>query len=319
MMNLAPIALFAYNRPEHLRKTLESLQINEYAESSELFIFSDGPKPNASEKDIKKIEEVRKIIREKNWCGKVNIIEAENNKGLADSIIDGVTKVVNEYGKVIVLEDDLVSSPYFLDYMNKALEKYENEERVMQISGYMFPVEFTKPLSDAMFLPFTTTWGWATWKRAWKYFDETMNGYEKLKNNKQLRYKFDMEGTYPYFKLLEQQKRGKVSSWGIVWYLSVFMNNGLTLHPIQTLVSQTGFGKSATHTLEDKLGTSDTILNLKPIINFPNNKIIEQNSFEDYINYFRSFELNSKFRILKIIFNPYKLKNILKNKLGRQS
>jgi len=311
-MTLAPIIVFAYNRPQLLSQTLESLQANHLASESDLFIFCDGPKSKASESDLKKNADVRKIVREKFSFKSVTIYESETNKGLGPSVIAGVTKIVNEFGKVIVLEDDLLTSTYFLEYMNTALDKYENEDKVMQISGYMFPVEFTNLKTDAIFLPYTTTWGWATWSRAWKYFDDMMSGYEKLKNDKLLRHKFDMEGTYPYFKLLEKQKRNKLRTWGITWYLSVFIKNGLTLHPVQSLVVQKGFGKEATNTFEDTSDITKKELRMLPINIFPETVEVEQKTFDDYINYFRSLKINSTMRILKLFFNPKKLINIIK-------
>ena len=138
---LAPIVLFVYNRPWHTEQTLNALMQNELADQSVLYIYADGPKENATEEQLKKIEEVRHVIRTKKWCKEVHIIESEKNKGLADSIINGVTEIVNKYGKVIVLEDDIVTSKGFLKYMNEALELYKEEDKVYHISGYMFPVK----------------------------------------------------------------------------------------------------------------------------------------------------------------------------------
>ena len=154
---LAPIVLFCYNRPKHTEQTLIALSNNLLADQSQLFIFCDGPKAYASDEQLSKIEKVRKLVKSKKWCRHVSIFENENNKGLANSVIDGVTKIVVEYGKIIVLEDDLVTSKHFLEYMNKSLQKYEFENNVMQISGYQFPIEEFKPNHESFFLPFTTT------------------------------------------------------------------------------------------------------------------------------------------------------------------
>jgi hypothetical protein len=222
---------------------LESLAQNEGAAESQLFIFCDAPK---RQEDQESVKQVREVVRSKKWCGTVNIIERETNLGLANSIIRGVTDLCDEYGSVIVIEDDLILSPFFLDYMNKALNLYKDAHHVMQISGYMFPVKLELE-TDAIFLPFTTSWGWATWQRAWKYLDLSMSGYEKLKGESLLRYKFDLDGSYPYFKMLENQRSNKIDSWAIVWYLSVFMQQGLTLCPTQSLVRNIGFDGSGTH------------------------------------------------------------------------
>lgn len=241
-MNNTPIALFVYNRPKHTLKTLERLLANVEFLDSSLFVFCDGPK---NEDDIMEVNATRELIHSLSLPN-AKVIERKKNLGLADSIITGVTELCREYGRVIVVEDDLVVSPHFLDYMNKALNLYENEERVMQISGYMFPVEL-KVETDAIFLPFTTSWGWATWERAWKNFDPEMSGYSSLKENKSLRYNFNLDGSYNYFDMLESQIIGEIDSWAIQWYLSVFMLGGLTLYPVQTLVMNTGFDGSGRH------------------------------------------------------------------------
>jgi len=159
-MKLAPVALFVYNRTDHVQRTLKSLMVNELADRSDLYIFSDGPRENASEKQIQKIKEVRNLIREKKWCGKVEIIERKENLGLAVSIISGVTEVVNTYGKIIVLEDDLILSPGFLNYMNDGLSLYESDNRVFHIAGHIF--ETNHELPDTFFYNETSCWGWGT-------------------------------------------------------------------------------------------------------------------------------------------------------------
>lgn len=243
---LAPIVLFVYNRPFHTKKTLESLERNFLSEKSELFVFADGPKENASKEQLEKIQETRKIIREKKWCGKVNIIEKEKNVGLAKSVIAGVSEIIDKYGKIIVLEDDLLLSVNFLKYMNDSLEKYEKEEKVMQVAGYMYPIDMQIE-KDAIFLPFTTSWGWGTWKRVWDNFDENSEGLEKLKNNKKLRYKFNLNGSYPYYKMLKNQAEKNIDSWAIRFYLTVFMLDGLALFPKKTLVNNIGMDGSGVH------------------------------------------------------------------------
>src|ERR1700744_1050421 len=166
MQNLAPIALFVYNRPDHTRRTLSYLQKNILAEESRLFIFSDGPKPPADET---KVEQVRQLIQEISGFKSVKIISSKQNLGLANSIIKGVTQLVNEYGKVIVFEDDLLSSPYTLEYFNEALTRYADEEKVMHIGAYMFGID-NKNLPETFFYRIVYSWVWATWNRAWKNF-----------------------------------------------------------------------------------------------------------------------------------------------------
>jgi len=242
-MKYAPIAIFGYNRPVHLEKTVQALLNNKEARESELFIFSDGAK---KPEHADQVELVRNYIKTITGFKKITIVERKKNMGLANSIIHGVTEIINKYGKIIVLEDDLITSPYFLEFMNMGLSKYEKEFRVMQVSGYMFPVNIAIE-EDAFFLPLTTSWGWATWKRAWEIFDPEAKGLEQLRQNKKLQKRFNLDGAYDYYSMLERHFAGKVDSWAVRWYLSVFLQNGLTLYPVKTLVANTGFDGSGTH------------------------------------------------------------------------
>ena len=240
MKDLAPIALFVYNRPRHTRQTVEALLQNSQAKESDLYIFSDAPKNEVAREAV---EEVRRYIKHISGFKKVNVVERDTNWGLANSVINGVTKLCEEFGTVIVLEDDLVVSPNFLEFMNISLDRYQNNDRVMQVAGYMFPANIDM-MDDALFMPFSTSWGWATWKRAWEHFDASASSYNMLKNNKKVKYDFDLQGKYPYFKMLEAYKKNQVQSWAIRWYLSVFVLNGLVLYPKTTLVENVGFDGS---------------------------------------------------------------------------
>ena len=243
----APVVLFTYKRPALTLKTLEHLRNNVGASSSTLIVFSDGPKDNSSPQEKKEVNEVRQIIRREKWCGEVRIIESDRNKGLADSIIDGVTEVVEKFGTAIVLEDDLISSKYFLEYMNEALQRYANDEKVMQISGHNFPVG-NVPAHSSFFLRHATTLGWGVWARSWKYFDRAAAGYHELKTNPDLALRFNLNGAYSFTKLmLLQMEEKSVDSWGIRWLWSVFRNNGLTLFPDKTLIKHLESNAGATH------------------------------------------------------------------------
>lgn len=245
---LSPIALFVYNRPYHTLKTLESLNNNHLSDQSSLYIFSDGPKINATEEDLNKIKETREIIRRQKWCKEVFIEEIADNKGLADSIVNGVTKVINDHGEVIVLEDDLVTSPYFLDYMNDALSFYKNEEKVMHISGYMFPVKAKLP--PTFFYNTASCWGWATWKRAWDYFEPDARLLKEKIEETGLVKKFNIEGTYGFMNQLERNVNGTAKTWAVKWYASIFLNNGLSLHPYPSLVNNIGHDGTGVHYLK---------------------------------------------------------------------
>lgn len=239
---IAPIVLFVYNRPEHTHKTLEALVANDLADQSELFIYADGPKPSATPEALQKIAEVRQVIREKRWCKQVHIIESATNRGLADSIVSGVTEVVNRYGKIIVLEDDIVTSTGFLRYMNDALNLYENEERVMHISGYMFPVMGQLP--QFFFIVPSHCWGWATWANSWKHFNGNAAFLISKVDELQLKEKLDIEGSFGYYKQLKDNANGSLKTWAVLWYTSIFLKDGLSLHPFPSLVNNIGFDGS---------------------------------------------------------------------------
>jgi len=245
MTNLSPIVLFVYNRPWHTRQTLEALSKNILADQSKLYIYADGPKENATEEQLQKIKEVRKLLREKKWCREVEIIEREKNIGLSDSIINGVTQIVNKYGKIIVLEDDLVTSVGFLKYMNEALDLYEKYEKVMYISGYMFPVK--AKLQETFFVISACPWGWATWKRGRELFEDNA---KKLLDEiifKNLDNEFNFNGSYPFTEMLKAQVENKLDSWDIIWYASVFLKNRLCLFPRKSLVRNIGHDETGVH------------------------------------------------------------------------
>lgn len=262
MQNLAPIALFVYNRPEHTRRTLSYLQKNLLADESRLFVFSDGPK---SEADKIKVEQVRQLVKEASRFKSVKIEERKENLGLANSIIAGVTKLVNEYDKVIVFEDDLLSSPYALQYFNESLNRYANEEKVMHVGAYMYNLP-NKKLPQTFFYRAATSWGWATWARAWKDFEPDV---DKLINqfDKQKIHQFSIEGNMNFWKQIEQFKAGKNNSWAIRWYASIFLKNGLTLNPSHSLVHNIGHDGSGVHSNNEK--TYQVQIARKPVTEFP--------------------------------------------------
>ncbi len=247
-MNRAPVILFVYNRPEHTREMLDSLHANQLANETTLFVYCDGPKSNASLSVIQRIEKTRAVVKEKTWCGKVIVIEKNDNNGPGHMVISGVTEVLQQYDKVIVVEDDLLFSPYFLTYMNTALLKYAHVKKVMQVSGYNFPVKAFKRSHSAMFLPLISSWGWGTWKRAWNQLDVNAIGYEALKTNGRLRDKFNLDASYNYADMLiAQMETTHVDAWCIRWWWSVFMNKGITLFPDHSLVENVGWDGSGTH------------------------------------------------------------------------
>lgn len=291
-MILAPIVLFVYNRPEHTKLTVEALQKNTLAEQSDLIIYSDAPKKPEAEVTVLA---VREYIRDIKGFKTVTVIEQKTNFGLAKSIIEGVTSVVNKYAKVIVLEDDLVTSPYFLDYMNKALDTYQVEPQVMQISGHMFDVD-VGCAEDAFFLPFTTSWGWATWQDRWAKFDASASTYAKLKADKNLIKQFNLNSSYPYFEMLQSQLQGKIDSWAICWYLTVFMQKGLVLFPKITLVNNNGFDGTGVHcgVVKNELKS----FNALEIKQLPRSVIINSDYQNKFFTYFKD---NNRFKFLATV------------------
>ncbi len=242
---MAPIALFVYNRPEHLLRMLANLKKNEGAADSVLYVFSEGPKENANEEERKRIREVRQIIREIKGFKEVIISEALTNKGCANSIVEGISKVLEKHERVIVLEDDILTHHLFLSFCNAGLELYKDEETIKQIGGFMFPSK--SPLPIVLISKVNFVWGWATWKRAWVEMD--MNAERLLQEikEKNLEDAFNLQGRYPFLSILEQQIQGKIDTWDIAWYASVFLRNGKTILPGNSLTQNIGMDGSGTH------------------------------------------------------------------------
>jgi Glycosyl transferase family 2 len=241
-MTLSPIALFTYNRPEHTKRTVEALQQNKLAAASDLFIFSDGLKKGFPDN---RVAEVRKYLKEINGFKSVRIIERESNIGLSHNIIKGVQQTISNFGKVIVLEDDMLTSPYFLDYMNEGLETYEADDRVISIHGYVYPVHSKLP--ETFFLKGADCWGWATWKRGWDLFEpDGRILLDKIEKTSQVS-AFDFDNSYPFTQMLRDQINGKTNSWAVRWYASAFLKNKFTLYPGKSLVTNIGGDGSGTN------------------------------------------------------------------------
>lgn len=241
VMICAPIVLFAYNRPEHLRRCIASLQANALAAESELFVYSDGAKGDA---DREAVAEVRRCLRTVEGFRRVSVTERAANMGLAANIIDGVTGVVARYGRVIVLEDDLVVAPGFLRFMNDALEAYKDEERV----GHIQACDFTRaPLPDTFLIQWTGSWGWATWDRAWRLFNPDGAALLREIEERGLARRFDFNGHYPFTRMLRRQVEGRNSSWAIRWNASLFLRGVLSLNVGKSLVANGGFDGSGTN------------------------------------------------------------------------
>lgn len=302
-----PIAVFTYNRPEHTVRMLDSLAACVRLDECQVFVFSDGPRlPDHTSA----VQKVREIIRDWGQIHQAKIVEQSYNKGLARSIADGVTKLCDEFGRVIVLEDDMLISPRFLDYMLTALDRYEDEEGLCQISGYMFPVHHPQQ-PDAFFLPLTTTWGWATWGRAWKLFQWDIDAALMELQDPAIRFAFDLGGVYPYSKMLNDSATGRNNSWGIRWWWSVYKAQKLVLHPRHSLVWVGGFDGTGTHGGVNKRMMSIPVEDILPfrwkeIFEFPADIIVDQGAFERIKKYLRkqertSFRYRLKIKVLKLL------------------
>lgn len=255
----APIALFAYRRADHLAKTLDALELCPEFSRSPVFVFSDGPKNAAASADV---EAVRALLRGRKRTN-MTVVEAASNQGLANSIITGVSRLCDQYGRVIVIEDDLVLTPLALTWMNAALDRFADEERVYQVSAYQWWNPRLRNRRKGLFGRLAVSWGWGTWKRAWDQFDPDATGAEKLETDPSLRRAFDMDGSFPLSEMMLLQSRGLIDSWAIRWAWSVFRNNGLVVFPPQSLVRNIGFDETATH---NSIGRLKALITPSPVI-----------------------------------------------------
>ena len=241
---LAPIVIFSYNRPAHLRRTIEALANNELAKDSVLYVFCDGPKANANEKQLALVEETRAVAKNASGFKEIHVVERERNYGLADNIVGAVTTIVGKYDRVITLEDDIITSGGFLKYMNDALELYKDDPAVMHISGYMFPHKEKLPETFFFEVPYPTG-GWATWKRAWDFYN---NDIDYLYDYWSKRWKEFNKFGDNYLQLqLEANKNGTLYTWFIKWHAVMLMKKGLTLYPHWSLSTCIGFDNTGTN------------------------------------------------------------------------
>lgn len=255
---LAPILIFVYNRPDHVRRLLRSLQENREAAGSRVFVYSDGARDEAAQDGV---AQVREILHGMSGFASVEIIERERNWGLARNIIDGVTTQVNRFGRVIVLEDDLAISPFFLKFMNDALDTYADEPKV----GHIQACDFTQDehLPDTFLIKWTGSWGWATWKRAWKYFEPDGKKLLHELERRHLTREFDFNGNYGFTRMLKRQIAGQNNSWAIRWNASLFLSDILSLNVGRSLVRNNGFDGTGTNCGSG--GLYDSCLWMKPL------------------------------------------------------
>ena len=302
-MQYAPIALFTYARVDHTRKAVESLLSNKEAAESDLFIFSDGPK-NADK--IMAVNENRAFIHTIHGFKSIHIVEREKNLGLANSLIAGITDVINQYGRVIVVEDDLILSPYFLKFMNEALEKYKDDDRVGTISAYVPPIK--EKLPETFFLMYFQCWGWATWKRAWELLET--NPKPLLRGLRFKKNKFDVGGGCGNYGNLYCQKVGLVDSWYVRYYASLFLKGKLSFYPGFSLTANNGLDGSGTHCDTSMKSTYSAIIHDRPIC--IKNIVVEEN--ESAFLLFKNYFLNGK-KKRSIVGEYHRLKMIIRRLL----
>jgi len=276
----APILLFAFKRPGHIKRCLESLAQNKGSARSQLHIFIDGPK---TADDVSKVEEVKKIAASQHWCEKTFLYANTENRGVPRQVIDAVTQFSKDHGKVIVLEDDLVLSPHFLDFINTALDKYANEPRVMEVTGYLYPIKGWHMPSG--FLWGNCGWGWGTWGRAWRHFEPDGRKLLAELKKRRLLHRFNFNNYGQHVADLKKQIQGKLGGWDVRWHASCFLNEGLTLYPGRSLVKNIGLDDTGINCITTR--KYDVELSDRPITEYPAR--IEESSelFLSMVEYWR--------------------------------
>jgi hypothetical protein len=300
---LSPILLFVYNRPEHTQKTINALKKNILAEESKLFIFSDGAK---NLKDEQNVKEVRNIINAIDGFKKIEIFESRTNKGLANSIIDGVTKIINEYTKVIVLEDDLITSKNFLRYMNRALDFYEENKKIWSISGYNLPIDIPNDYKYDVYLAYrAASWGWATWKDRWDKIDWEIKDFDQFTNDKSKQKKFN-RGGIDMTRMLKNQMNGKIDSWAIRWCYNQFAEDSYTIYPVKSKVQNIGMDGSGVHCgASDKHEVSLDLGDYK--VEFVNNLELNKNILHNFKKHYAPNTFKGKIGLLLRKIGLYKI------------
>lgn len=281
-MILAPICLFTYNRIDETRQTVEALKANFLAKDSELFIFADGAKNDVNKEQVK---EVRAYLKTITGFKNITIFESDENKGLANSIIAGVTQIIDQYGKIIVLEDDIYTSKNFLVYMNQCLVKYKNIEEVYSIGGYSFPNITPKKYNyDVYFTKRGTSWGWATWKNRWMSVNWNITNYKMYLPSKLDEKSFNNIGT-DLSGMLKKQCEGKIDSWYIRWIYNQYKHNKYSVLPTISKVKNNGLNTSATHTKNRTLRFKTTLdYSNKSHFNLPDNVAMNKYVLKKFTN-----------------------------------
>jgi hypothetical protein len=304
--NLAPIVLFVYSRLWHTKQTIEALKKNKLASESELFIYADAPKNEASNQQV---SEVRRYIRQVEGFKNISIIERQKNLGLAKSIIYGVSETVEEYGKVIVLEDDLVTSPLFLTFMNDALNFYANDENVMHISGWNYPCEFITN-NDVYLYRTMDCWGWGTWRDSWSNFEKNTAKLVTKFTREEI-HLFNLDGYNHVWNQVLMNKYKRIDTWAIYWYASIFKKDGLCLNPVKSFVKNIGHDGSGVH-CDDSFYEDNLILNTSEHIKFVQNLHEDENMVGQIKEYFKNKNKHIAVRLINKLSRMVFGKNLIK-------
>lgn len=288
---LAPVILFIYNRPHHTRRTLEALNRNISADKTTLYVFADGPKENASSADLTKIDQARAVVGERQWCKEIILEKREKNMNLEDNIIDGITSVINKHGKAIMLDDDLITSPYFLQYCNQGLAIYKDSKQVFSINAQMFDIDFETEAETFLCPIATNSTGWATWADRWSLFETNPAYVDEIATDPYLKSRFDV-GAQNKTMMLKY-----MNTWDIRWYYTVFIRNGLGVFPTKSLIENIGFDGSGTHQ-----GGEDLVqeLYMEPIPIFYQESV-NLRHYSKMLNFVKPYKATTKQKIKNLI------------------
>lgn len=278
MAELAPIAIFAFNRPRHLERLLSSLEACDEFRRSDIWVFCDGPRTARDEPQVAEVAGIADALAARHRC---QVVRQPTNRGLATSIVEGVGSLASRFGRVIVLEDDLVVARGFLRYMNGALERYVTNPNVLQVSGHSFSATGYRGSVGSSFLPMVTTWGWATWERAWALYQATPIDAAALDSDRALRRRFDLDGAYPYHRTLARLRRnGRLgNSWGLRWYWTLFRAGRVSLFPHRTLVRHLGDDGTGTNCRAGYREARDDFSEENAVAGFPAQTVVDGSYF----------------------------------------
>ena len=253
----APIALFTYARPDHTRAVIEALKRNTLAKASNLIVYSDAARTAAEEERVRK---VRRYLHTVDGFQSVKIVESPRNLGLAQSITAGISETIEEWGKIIVLEDDILTSPCFLEFMNCALERFQNQRRVWHVSGWNYPID-SSGLSEAFLIRVMNCWGWATWRDRWVHFRKRPTRLLASWHAKDI-YAFNLDGAHDFWRQVVRNAEGSLDTWAIFWYATIFENRGLCVNPSSSCTENIGLDGSGTNSgrkfLKEKITLKET-------------------------------------------------------------